>query len=276
MSQGTIMATKNKTKPKPPAGKKPAPPPGKVKSKSQAPRKPAVPVRKPQRAAPAPVKPKTPQRKPQPAAVKAKKPVRTVQPSRPKLATPPRRATEPKREPAPPVRKPPAAAVKKPKPKPVIAAPKKPSVAETRKQLPKPVAAQKKASPGWERYRVRDAKHFRRLIMERREKILRELGLLTESTRNTVSEYSGDHSTYSLHMADQGTDAQEREKAFLLASREGRYLKYLDRALVMLDEGSYGYCSDCSKPIQKRRLELVPTARLCIECKLKEEQRRPR
>ncbi len=127
-----------------------------------------------------------------------------------------------------------------------------------------------------ELYSPEDAEYFRELINERRNKIMRELGRLKEATKNTVQEYSGSHSTYSLHMADQGTDAQEREKIFLLASREGRYLKYLDRALKMLDEGTYGYCDSCSKPIQKKRLELVPTSRLCIACKLKEEKLRPK
>ncbi|MBM3329259.1 MAG: TraR/DksA family transcriptional regulator [Calditrichaeota bacterium] len=125
-----------------------------------------------------------------------------------------------------------------------------------------------------ERYSTADAVFFQELILERRETIMKQLGLLTEATRNTVQEYSGDNSTYTLHMADQGTDAQEREKAFMLASREGRYLKYLDRALEMIKEGTYGICNDCGEPIQKKRLELVPTARLCISCKLKEEQRR--
>lgn len=125
-----------------------------------------------------------------------------------------------------------------------------------------------------ERYSPAHADYFRQLINERRENLMRQLGLLKEATRNTVQEYSGDNSTYTLHMADQGTDAQEREKAFLLASREGRYLKYLDRALQMIEEGTYGICQDCKEPIQKKRLELVPTARLCIACKLKEEQKR--
>jgi len=127
-----------------------------------------------------------------------------------------------------------------------------------------------------ERYSPKDAQFFRELITLRRDKILRELDRLTEATKNTVQEYSGSHSTYSLHMADQGTDAQEREKAFLFASREGRYLKYLDRALNMLNEGTYGYCDSCGKPIQKKRLELVPTSRLCITCKLNEEKLRPK
>jgi len=127
-----------------------------------------------------------------------------------------------------------------------------------------------------ELYSPDHVEYFRGIIMERRNKILKVLDQLTEATRNTVQEYSGSHSTYSLHMADQGTDAQEREKAFLFASREGKYLKYLDRALKMLDEGTYGYCDSCGDPIQKKRLELVPTSRLCIACKLKEEQSRSR
>ncbi|MFN3822057.1 MAG: TraR/DksA family transcriptional regulator [bacterium] len=130
------------------------------------------------------------------------------------------------------------------------------------------------AEKKWERYSPKDAEYFRQIIIQKRETILRQLGLLTEATRSASQEIMNDNSTYSLHMADQGTDAQEREKLFLLASREGRYLKYLERALRMIDEGTYGICTDCGQPIEKRRLEVVPTARLCIACKQKEEQRR--
>lgn len=125
-----------------------------------------------------------------------------------------------------------------------------------------------------ERYNPADAEYFRQLIIQKRELILRQLGLLTEATRNAAQEVTRDNSAYSLHMADEGTDAQEREKLFLLASREGRYLKYLDRALRMIEEGTYGYCTECKQPIEKRRLEIVPTAHLCITCKRKEEERR--
>ena len=125
-----------------------------------------------------------------------------------------------------------------------------------------------------EGYKPEDADFFRLIITERQKKVKEKLELLTETTRRINEEGNNDNSTYSLHMADQGTDAQEREKTFLFASREGRYLKYLNRAMKMIDEGIYGICNDCGKSIQKKRLELVPTARLCISCKLKEEQRR--
>src|SRR5512145_303618 len=90
-------------------------------------------------------------------------------------------------------------------------------------------------SPEWKEY-------FRELIIERRKEILRELNYLREtSLETTTDQYSGDNSTYSYHMADQGTDAQEREKAFLFASREGKMLRLLDQALQRIDADTYGY-----------------------------------
>ncbi len=121
-------------------------------------------------------------------------------------------------------------------------------------------------------FKKKDLPYFKQLIIEKRDKLLQKLGDLKETAlEKSYQDYTGDHSTYSFHMADQGTDAQEREKAFLLASREGRYLTYLERALQMIEEGTYGYCQECGEPIAKARLEAVPTAKLCIDCKSKQE-----
>ena len=83
----------------------------------------------------------------------------------------------------------------------------------------------------------------------------------------------GDLSAYSFHMADQGTDAMEREKAFLFASKEGRYLYHIDEALRRLYRvpEKFGECEDCGKDIGIERLEALPHTRLCIKCKEKEE-----
>ncbi|MBZ0263755.1 TraR/DksA C4-type zinc finger protein [bacterium] len=117
-----------------------------------------------------------------------------------------------------------------------------------------------------------DAPFFRDIIEKKREKIYRELGYLEENSLRPLDEYSGDNSTYSLHMADQGTDAQEREKAFLFAARENKFLNHLNRAIERIDKGEYGFCIDCKSPIQYARLEAVPHATLCIECKRKREE----
>jgi RNA polymerase-binding protein DksA len=121
-------------------------------------------------------------------------------------------------------------------------------------------------------YKKQDLAHFEKLIMQKREDLVKELGYLKEtSMEKSYQDYTGEVSTYSYHMADQGTDAQEREKAFMFASREGKYLTYLDRALERIKAGTYGICQECGEPISKARLEAVPTATLCIACKSKKE-----
>ncbi len=115
--------------------------------------------------------------------------------------------------------------------------------------------------------------HFKKIIMEKRERLLKELDHLKSSGLNTsMKDTSGDHSAYSFHMADQGTDTMDREQQYFFASREGNLLYHLNLALERIEKGEYGICVQCSKEINHERLEAVPHARLCIECKSKEEQ----
>jgi DnaK suppressor protein len=118
-------------------------------------------------------------------------------------------------------------------------------------------------------YGKTDLEYFRKIIQEKRKEILEELDTLKESMMDTTTgEYISENSTYSLHM-EQGTDAMEREKTFLFASRESKFLNYLDDALQRIERGEYGRCTDCGKLIEKERLEAVPHAQLCLRCKLK-------
>lgn len=129
-----------------------------------------------------------------------------------------------------------------------------------------------KSKPKVAVFTKRDLPKFKALVLKKREELLEELDNLKEDAiEKSYQDYTGEHSTYSFHMADQGTDAQEREKAFMFASREGRYLSYLDQALERIEEGTYGRCDKCGEPIAKARLEAVPTAKLCVACKSKKE-----
>ena len=76
-------------------------------------------------------------------------------------------------------------------------------------------------------------------------------------------------STYAYHMADVGTDSQEREKAFLWLSRENKFLRYLNAALNRIEKGNYGVCIGCHELIPKERLEEVPHTQHCVKCKNK-------
>ena len=115
--------------------------------------------------------------------------------------------------------------------------------------------------------------HFEKRLLEERKHVLKELGHYDETFSATSQESDGDLSSYSFHMADQGTDAMEREKAFLFASQEGRFLWHIDEALRRLyrSPDTFGKCHNCGQDIAYERLDALPHARFCIDCKQREE-----
>jgi DnaK suppressor protein len=112
-----------------------------------------------------------------------------------------------------------------------------------------------------------ELRHFKEMIQEKRKETLEELDTLKESMMDvTTGEYISESSNYSLHM-EQGTDAMEREKTFLFASRESKFLNQLDDALVRIENKTYGQCKVCGLLVPRERLEAVPTATTCAEYK---------
>ncbi len=99
--------------------------------------------------------------------------------------------------------------------------------------------------------KAEDHDYFKRMLKEKRESIMHDLGLLeTHSMKTTSAESSGDQ-IYSDHMPDLGSDAMEREKAFMFASRDGVYLGQLEEALQRLEKGTYGICRVCRVDIPR-------------------------
>lgn len=133
-------------------------------------------------------------------------------------------------------------------------------------------------------YGKEDLEHFRKIILARRDEIIEQLQNLKDQMLDpTTGEYINENSPYSLHMAEQGTDAMEREKTFLYAQRENKFLGYLEDALKRIDAGTYGICIECiDEPqhlcetcplIPKARLEAVPHSQLCLPIKQRQEKR---
>ncbi len=111
-------------------------------------------------------------------------------------------------------------------------------------------------------------------LLEERGRLIKELGHLESNLLQNVKESSGDLSSYSFHMADLGSDAFERDMSFLRSSTEGEMLYDTIDALRRLYRKEFGACESCGEPIGRERLLALPQARLCIECKSKEEKRR--
>jgi DnaK suppressor protein len=72
-------------------------------------------------------------------------------------------------------------------------------------------------------------------------------------------------------MADQGSDEFQYETTIKFANKEGRHLYNIEEALTRIEDGTCGKCLGCGQNIALPRLKRLPYARLCIECKEKEE-----
>lgn len=146
------------------------------------------------------------------------------------------------------------------------------------------VESRNKAMQKIKGYGKKDLEHFRQIILEKRDEIIEQLQNLREQMLDpTTGEYINENSPYSLHMAEQGTDAMEREKTFLYAQRENKFLGYLEDALKRIEAGTYGICIECiDEPqhlcetcplIPKERLEAVPHSQHCLPIKQRQEKK---
>ena len=112
-----------------------------------------------------------------------------------------------------------------------------------------------------------DLQYFKDLLMAKKSKANDTLAEFDRVSHDAGQDSSDDRSAYSLHMADRGTDAMEREKSQLLAQRSGAYVEYVDEALDRIENNAFGLCRSCGGEIGRKRLEAVPTATQCISCK---------
>jgi DnaK suppressor protein len=117
-------------------------------------------------------------------------------------------------------------------------------------------------------YSDEELEYFRDIILKKRDEAERDLAMLQQSLRDST-ENASDDSAYSFHMADAGSDAQEREKTYMLFNRTKKFIKYLDDAMVRIQNKTYGVCKVTGAKITKGRLEAVPHTQISIEAKLK-------
>jgi len=82
-----------------------------------------------------------------------------------------------------------------------------------------------------------------------------------ETETENLSELSG----LGQHQADTGTETFEREKDLSILERVESELSDVEHALSRLDDGTYGRCAACGKPIGDTRLEAMPATRFCVD-----------
>jgi len=116
-----------------------------------------------------------------------------------------------------------------------------------------------KRAPAKSPFSRAELNQFRKLLLERRRRILATVSdMEEEALKATDQDFSVDH------MADHGSDNFEQDLTLALVESERTELYEIERALMRIDNGSYGICEGTGEPIGRPRLEAIPYARYSI------------
>ncbi len=106
---------------------------------------------------------------------------------------------------------------------------------------------------------------LRQRLLEERAELEEQLTTIEETSFATSqSDLSGEVS-FDEENADAGTFTFERERDLSIENNVRDLLGKIDRALTRMDDGAYGICSRCGKPIEKARLRALPYVDLCLK-----------
>ena len=112
-----------------------------------------------------------------------------------------------------------------------------------------------------------EAKEFKNMLLSLRSRLRGDVTAMADAAlRKTRSEASGDLSSMPIHMADMGTDAFEQEFTLSLMEHDGSALEQIEAALVRIEDGHYGVCTECEAKIPKARLQVLPHTPHCVKC----------
>ncbi|MDO5650821.1 MAG: RNA polymerase-binding protein DksA [Moraxella sp.] len=110
--------------------------------------------------------------------------------------------------------------------------------------------------------------HFKQILQGWKTELLTE----AERTKNYIYE----ETNTMADINDRATQEEEFALALRTRDRERKLVRKIDKSLLEIDSGDYGYCETCGIEIGLRRLEARPTATQCIDCKtlseIKEKQ----
>lgn len=109
--------------------------------------------------------------------------------------------------------------------------------------------------------------YFRSKLLNEKSRINK---LMSDMKKNDIidisDEMDNELSLWDNHPADIGTIREDMERASAFKGNEVSILKRINDALHMIEEGDYGMCQRCGKPISEERLEVLPYAVFCTPC----------
>jgi RNA polymerase-binding protein DksA len=107
---------------------------------------------------------------------------------------------------------------------------------------------------------------FREALLEERKRVEAAIQNLHDENPGTLAEDAGEETAYDNHLADTATETYDRELDYTLEENSEHVLAEIDAALMRIEEGTYGICTNCGTQIAEERVEALPWATLCIDC----------
>jgi DnaK suppressor protein len=120
----------------------------------------------------------------------------------------------------------------------------------------------------------KEIEELRASLLREREELQRQLAELEATSFSTPQSDISGETSFDEEYADSGTATFERERDLSLENNIRDLLGKIDKAISRMDEGTYGICERCGRPIEKARIKALPYASLCI--KDKQAETRPR
>jgi DnaK suppressor protein len=96
---------------------------------------------------------------------------------------------------------------------------------------------------------------------------------LLDSAKKTLAEESSFDTDDLPDEIDQASSEYAQSMAFRLRDREKFLLQKIEKALLRIEEGTFGICERCEEDISPKRLEARPVTTLCIRCKEEQEKK---
>ncbi len=115
---------------------------------------------------------------------------------------------------------------------------------------------------------------FRQMLLEERERVRSAIEHLHHEHAGSLGDEAGElvSSAADNHMGDTASATFDREMDYTLEDNAEAVLSAVESALRRIEDGTYGTCTRCGKPVTEERLEALPYAALCIECKREVER----
>ena len=117
-----------------------------------------------------------------------------------------------------------------------------------------------------------ELKGYRSLLLEEKERLGAALEYLHTENPGADEEDVIEVSSLEEHLAEVGSVTLDREIDYSLEDGVREGLAAIAGALERIEQGSFGNCTSCGRPITAERLSALPWAGLCIDCKRREER----